>query len=152
MIHALVVLFFVPLVFVHAQEADESWAELVPSAWVRLTEIDGEWVIYHYCFAGVPSIDLAWKDGRAELILFSGQDSELYDVMSLRKEGIETVLRVRNRYSPSDPEKKLTFRLIDENGEYAEWTGFYEGPTRWVLSGSRHDLREVYENDGNCEP
>lgn len=125
--------------------------ELSPSEWIMLREVDGEWVIYHYCFAGVGTITLrpSEKDG-SELIVFSGQDSEIFDVVSMSRTDDAIVLRIKNRYG--EEERDVFFRYVDADARLGEWEGLYSGSVRTVLSAYENEVRHLYENNGDCEP
>jgi len=135
---------------IHSQEQG---IDLFPSKWVRLTEVEGEWVIYHYCFAGIATIQLnpTENDG-AELIVFSGQDSETYDVVDKRHTDDAVILHVKNHYEGI--EKDIVFRYVDSSHRIGEWEGLYSGfpAVRSILSAYETDVRHDYENNGNCDP
>lgn len=134
---------------IHGQDQNE--IDLSQSRWIMLREVDGEWVIYHYCFAGVGTITLrpSEKDG-SELIVFSGQDSEIFDVVNISRTDSTIAIRIKYRYG--EQEKDVFFRYAGADGRFGEWEGLYSGPVRTVLSAYENEVRHIYENNGDCAP
>lgn len=134
---------------IHGQDQNE--IDLSQSRWIMLREFDGEWVIYHYCFAGVGTITLkpSEKDG-SELIVFSGQDSEIFDVVNISRTDGAIAIRIKYRYG--EQEKDVFFRYAGADARFGEWEGLYSGPVRTVLSAYENEVRHIYENNGDCAP
>lgn len=133
----------------HGQDQNE--IDLSPSEWIMLREVDGEWVIYHYCFAGIGSITLGPSaSGGTELIVFSGQDSEIFDVVNMSRTVDAIVLRIKYRYG--EQERDVFFRYDEADARFGEWKGLYSGSVRTVLSAYENEVRHIYENNGDCDP
>lgn len=135
----------------HGQDQKE--IDLSPSEWIMLREVNGEWVIYHYCFAGVGTITLRPSErGGTELIVFSGQDSEIFDVVNMSRTDDAIVLRIKYRYG--EQVRDVFFRYDDADARFGEWEELYSGSpaVRTVLNAFENEVRHVYENNGDCDP
>ena len=109
-------------IFVAGSTKEQSDRDIVTSKWFCLTNRDGEWVIYHYCFAGIATIQLELSEnGGTQLVVFSGQDSEIFDVLNLRRADDATILHVKNRYGSM--EKDVVFRYVNSSSRIGEWEG-----------------------------
>lgn len=122
------------------------------SKWTRLTEINGEWVLYKYCFAGLATVELTKTDeGGMKLIIFSGQDSEIYDVINMRRNGDTCRLKLKCPYAESKETKEISFQFLDASGRFAGWDlGGSDGCSRYILSGCESEVPVLYENNGDC--
>jgi hypothetical protein len=119
---------------------------------MRLTEVNGEWVIYHYCYAGIGTLEiLKPSEGTMKLIIFYGQDSDIYEVIDITRENNRCCLRIKNHYSQSGETKDISFRYLDDSGRMTEWDlGGSTGNVRYILSGFESDVPALYENNGDC--
>ncbi len=122
------------------------------SKWIRLTEVKGEWVIYHYCYAGIGTLKITKpSDGPMKLIIFYGQDSDMYEVLEIIRDNDRCRLRVKNSYSQSGETKELSFCFLDDSYRLTEWDlGGSSGKVRYILSGFENDVPALYENNGDC--
>ena len=122
------------------------------SKWIRLTEVNGEWVIYHYCYAGIGTLEIIKQDdGTMKLIIFYGQDSDIYEVLEIIRDNDRCRLRVKNFYSQSGETKDVSFRYLDDSYRMTEWDlGGSAERVRYILSGFESDVPALYENNGDC--
>lgn len=136
----------------HCRNLNDSSDCAGDSKWIRLTEIKGEWVIYHYCFAGIGTMEISKQDdGTMKLIIFYGQDSDIYDVLDITRDNNRCYLRVKNHYSQSGETKDISFRYLDDSGRMTEWDlGGSTGKVHYILSGFENDVPALYENNGDC--
>ena len=135
---------------IHGQDQNE--IDLSQSRWIMLSQVDGEWVIYHYCFAGIGSITFGpSENGGFKLLVFSGQDSEIFDVVNMSRADDAIVLRIKNRYG--EQERDIFFRYVDADVRLGIWEGLYPGfpAIRSVLSEYESEMRHINENNGDCE-
>ncbi len=142
-----------PLIFssrLQSQALSDSSDCAEDSRWIRLTEVKGEWVIYHYCYAGIGTLEITRQDdGTINLIIFHGQDSDIYEVLEKSHDNERCCLRVRN--SQSGESRDVSFRYLDDFNRIAEWDlGGSAGKVRYVLSGFERDIPALYENNGDC--
>jgi hypothetical protein len=135
------------------QGQEQNAVDLSSSQWITLREVDGEWVVYHFCFAGMGTITLGPSEsGGTEFIVFSGQDSEIFDVVTMSRGNNAIILRIKSRFG--EQRKDIVFRYVDAAGHIGEWEGLHAGfpAVRSVLNMYQSEVRHVYENNGNCDP
>jgi len=149
------VFFHLPLVswpYLYCQDQSDS-SDCAPSSkWIRLREINGEWVIYKYCFAGTASIEFSKQDdGSMMLIVFSEQDSEIYKALETYRDNGRCCLLMKNNYSQSGETREISFRYLDDSDHTTEWDwGGSTEKVRYVLSRFENEVPVLYENNGDC--
>lgn len=81
--------------------------DTLPNHWIRLTEKDGNWVMFNSCYAGNQLITISKTKGRFEFLLHGEQEDSHLEILETTQRS-DTVF-IRTKLKNSDEEQVFKF-------------------------------------------
>jgi hypothetical protein len=93
----------------------------IPKDWVRLTEKDGNWIIYNSCESGNLLLTISKDD--CELLLHGQQED--YKFMILESSKINDTILINTKWKDADEKQLFKFYWADKSRSKGIWTTTY---------------------------
>lgn len=117
--------------------------EKLPVDWVKLTNVDGKWVIYNSCDAGNLLMSISKNKSKFNLLLHGTQEDDEYEVLDGRQFK-DTIFLETKGLSGNN---KQIFKLL--------WINQQKGLARWITTHSSgytsNEMFTVKDKMGNYE-
>ncbi len=135
-----------------ASQAALGYLRELPKKWKQVTNYEEEFVFMNYCNAMTPQVELeeggAKQESIGKLIHHLGQESEVYEIVSISKDSEQLGADIEHNY---------TFSLVNSNTDQLIWTlrtsdDLVKDPiSLWVLGDLGGGNRMLCTSEGNFD-
>ena len=127
-----------------------------PQKWTRLETHKGARVVYRYCSADTPTVEITNREGKNIMVFNYGQDADEVELLGVEKTNNGLKFQFKSLLYKDNKVKNLEFAYVGNNKKIGRWKGslesFWQDGPEFVAEPYQKEFKEIIEPRKNCFP